>query len=188
MTRPAIWVPALALLAIAGGAAWVWGAWPAAAWVGVSRVSGWVAAALLLASLAASPFGHGADAKSVTRWRRALGVGAAITSLAHLGIGLAGPLRDCLDALWSWPTYRAGLLATSILTLLLVTSFRATRRVKVWKPLHRLAYVAGALVMLHLLRLPFASLVGLLFFGSALALLLAWRLGLWLQRRTRKPR
>ncbi len=178
MKRPALWIPVLTVAAVGGGAAWVWSAWSAASWVGLSRVSGWLAAGLLLASLAASPFGRGTDGKRVKRWRRALGIGAAVGSLAHLTIGLAGPLRDSLDALWTWPTYRAGALATLILVLLLATSFRATTRIKVWKPLHRLAYVAGALVALHLLRLPFASLVGFLVFTSALATLLAWRLAL----------
>lgn len=182
MKRLALWVSLLGLAAVTGGAAWVWTAWSAASWVGLSRVSGWVAAGLLLASLAASPVGHGGDAKRVKRWRRALGVGAAVSALVHLGIALVGPVRDALDALWTWPTYRAGLLATLILVLLLATSFAATKRIKVWKPLHRLTYVAGALVALHLLRLPFASVVGLLFFTSALIVLLSWRLLLRLRR------
>jgi len=184
---PAAWIVALALLAIAGGGAYAWGSWSAAGWVSLSRVSGWVAALLLLASLATSPFGPGAP-KTVKRWRRAFGVGAAVASLAHLGLGLAGPLRDSLDAIWTWPTYRAGALAALILTALLVTSFSRTKRVKVWKPLHRLVYVAGALVLLHLLRLPFASLVGVLFFGSALVVLLGWRVGKWLGARGARPK
>lgn len=182
MTRPARWIVAAALLLTAGGAALRWGAWEAAALTRASQLSGWVAAALLLGSLAASPLGWGLDRALVKRWRRALGVGAAAMALAHLGLALAGPLRDALAALWAWPTYRAGLLATLVLVLLAITSHPATaRRVRVWKPLHRLAYAAGALVLLHLLRLPFASVVGVTFFGSALGLLLLWRLALRLR-------
>ncbi len=186
MKAPARWLPALALLAVAAGAAIAVDDWTAASWVGASRASGWVAALLLLAVLAASPFGTGTDARAVKRWRRALGISAALAAIAHLAIGLAGPLRDSLSALWSWPTYRAGALATAILALLLLTSFPAVvrrLRVRVWKPLHRLVYVAGVLVVLHLLRLPFAPLVGVLLFGASFAVLLVWRLGLWLKRR-----
>jgi len=187
---PARWLPALALLAVGGGAAFAAGDWTAATWVGASRASGWVAATFLLGTLAASPFGAGMASSTVRQWRRALGISAALAALAHLAIGLGGPLRESLGALWSWPTYRAGTLATAVLTLLLLTSFPAVvrrLRVRVWKPLHRLAYVAGALTLLHLLRLPFAPLVGVLLFGAALVLLLLWRLGGWLWRRKADP-
>jgi sulfoxide reductase heme-binding subunit YedZ len=183
---PARWLPVLAASAIAGGGALAWTDWDAARWIGASRASGWVAAALLLGSLAATPLGAAGDREAVKRWRRALGISAALAAIVHLAIGLAGPLWDSLAALWSWPTYRAGTLATAILTLLLATSFPPVvrkLRLRVWKPLHRLAYVAGALVLLHLLRLPFAPLVGVLLFGSALLLLLLWRGGLWLRGR-----
>lgn len=173
-------------MAVGAGAAIAANEWSAASWIGASRASGWIAALLLLGSLAATPFGSGADPRAVKRWRRALGISAALAAVAHLAIGLGGPLRDSLAALWSWPTYRAGTLATAILSLLLLTSFPMVvrrLRIRVWKPLHRLAYVAGGLVLLHLLRLPFASLVGVLLFGGALVSLLLWRLGAWLRAR-----
>jgi len=188
---PSRWLPVLALLAIAAGAAFAGSDWTAAAWVGASRASGWVAAALLVAALAASPFGTGMDPRRVKRWRRALGISAALAALVHLAIGLAGPLRDSLATLWTWPSYRAGTLATVILTLLLLTSFPSVvrrLRVRVWKPLHRLAYVAGGLVVLHLLRLPFAPLVGVLVFGAAVGVLLLWRLGEGLRKRRAEAR
>lgn len=188
MKAPARWLPALALVAIALGAAFAADDWHAATWIGASRASGWVAATLLLGALAASPFGVSVDPSTVKRWRRALGISAALAALAHLAIGVGGPLRDSLSVLWSWPTYRAGTLATAILALLFLTSFPALvrrLRFRVWKPLHRLAYVAGALTLLHLLRLPFAPLVGVLLFGAAFTLLLLWRVAQWLRKRGR---
>ena len=164
----------LASLAIALAVAGFGERWASARWVLLARVSGWAAGGLLLGALAVPPLEAG------RRWRRPLGVAAATGALVHAALSLAGPLRDAWPAPLTWPTYRAGLAATGILALLLVTS--SPRLVKhlgvgpVWKPLHRLAYVAGALVVLHLLRLPFAGVVPALFYGAAVLLLLGARL------------
>ena len=189
---PAWAVSALALLTIGLGVGLAWEPWAAATWLGASRVSGWVAAALLLLTLTVTPITRGLEErKRIGRWRRAFGIAAALAAGAHLGLGLAGPLRDAPASLWTWPSYRAGLLATGILFLLLLTSFAGVvrrLRVRVWKPLHRLSYVAALLVVLHLVRLPFATVVGALFFSGATLLLLGWRpLRAALARARRRP-
>lgn len=58
------------------------------------------------------------------------------------------------------PQLRAGFAALCILVLLAVTSFRAPvrlLRITLWKPLHRLMYLAAALAVLHLALSPMAD-------------------------------
>ena len=69
-----------------------------------------------------------------------------------------------LDASWRaveyWPYLRAGVAALAILLALLITSYPGlvrALRVRLWKPLHRLAYVAAILVFQHLVLAPFAT-------------------------------
>ena len=182
MSRPArrdptLPIAALVALGIAAlGLASLWEPWGPARWTGIERATGWTAAALLAASLAVTPL---TSRRRRERWRRGLGVGAAVAALAHGSLALAGPLRDAWPAALTWPSYRAGAVALGILTVLLVTSFPSVVRrfrLRVWKPIHRLAYVAVLLVALHVLRSPFAEVAPAIGYASLAVLLLAWRL------------
>ena len=143
----------------------------------LARATGWLALGMLALALCATPVqrvlrrvrpDHPVAAR-VPAWRRRLGITAALLAIVHGTVSLSGYLRDAWPAVVSWPHLRAGLVAGCILLALLLTSFppvvRALR-IRLWKPLHRLAYVAAAFVLLHLLLSPFAPRgVVLAFFG-----------------------
>lgn len=138
------------------------------------RASGWLAALALLSALSCTPIarlvgraGRGALALRVTRARRWLGIASAIAASGHAAVAIVsylgvedGPtLSRACSAIASTAWLRSGALALAVLAPLLVTSFpRAVRalRVRLWKPLHRLAYVAAALALHHLVLAPFA--------------------------------
>jgi DMSO/TMAO reductase YedYZ heme-binding membrane subunit len=130
-----------------------------------TRASGWCATALLLLALCASPIGRiarraGRPAdRGVAASRRALGIAAAAVATVHgalaLSTYLAGALGHVLDFVW----VRAGMIAWSVLAALWLTSYpRVVRalRVKLWKPLHRLAYVAALFALQHAILAPLA--------------------------------
>jgi sulfoxide reductase heme-binding subunit YedZ len=148
----------------------------------LARVTGYGAVASLAAALLATPalrmwtrLGRAAPSKAtVSAYRRAFGKAAAWLALAHgalmfftyLGSEVLGLVR---------PYLRSGGLAALLLALLLLTSYpRVVRalRVRLWKELHRLAYVAALLVVHHLALAPFAPKRAV-FLGAAL-FALAW--------------
>lgn len=152
------------------------------------RVSGLAAIALLFCTLAVSPLRPllapvgGGGSVSVPRIRRALGIACACTALAHSALALALFVRVPFAQLLDWPFLRAGVIAVLVLSALLVTSFPAlvrALRLRAWRELHRLAYVALFFALQHLALAPFGSrtlvvgLVGLagLLFGVRV---LAW--------------
>ena len=78
----------------------------------------------------------------------------------HGGIALSVYLDFDWPALWRVTYLRSGAAAAIILTLLLATSSERCNRLLGWqlfKPLHRLAFVAPLFVFHHLLLSPFAS-------------------------------
>jgi sulfoxide reductase heme-binding subunit YedZ len=93
-------------------------------------------------------------------WRRSLGVAAGSGALMHAWNACFA--LPNLRATWLVvPQLRAGAGALLILTLLLLTSFpRVVQRLhfRSWKELHRLAYVALGLALIHTLFSPFAPL------------------------------
>ena len=151
------------------------------------RASGWIAALLLLAALAATPVAQLAPARwsprvKLVALRRVFGIVAATLTLAHALVALTvylppEPWQAFVEVTW----LRSGALATALLVPLLLTSFppvvRALR-VAAWKPLHRLAYVAAALVVHHLLLAPFAPRAWVLVLASAFGVSLLARLRL----------
>lgn len=137
------------------------------------RATGWLAALALLGALAATPLAR--LRKSALRARRPLGIAAAVWAIGHASIALAtyvGPRwLETIPAV-SW--IRSGALALALLVPLLATSFPAFVRragVRLWKPLHRLAYVAAALVVHHLLLSPWAPRAWALSFAIVLCVL-----------------
>lgn len=142
------------------------------------RVTGWAAALALVAALAMTPLsllvsaaahrsGAAARARRARRW---LGITCALLALVHAALATstyvgAARMWTALEGV-AW--LRSGALAAALLVPLLITSFpRASSalRVRAWKPLHRLAYPAAALVVHHVLFAPYAPRV----WGVALA-------------------
>lgn len=145
------------------------------------RALGWAAFSALFLALAMTPgerMGRRFAAGRVrfATWlafRRSLGISAASLALAHAALSLTTYLRGSWTTTLDTPYLRAGLVALAILTALLVTSFPelvALLRVRLWRELHRLAYVAAIFVFLHLLASPFAPRrLTLLMLGGLLA-------------------
>jgi DMSO/TMAO reductase YedYZ heme-binding membrane subunit len=131
----------------------------------ITRVFGWNALLALCAALCVTPINRllrsgGSGAETWSReLRRGLGIAAASAGLVHASLAFAavpGTRPGWLDS----AQLRAGAAALLILTLLLVTSFRSIvrmLRLRSWKELHRLAYVALPLALLHVLHGPFVQ-------------------------------
>ena len=159
---------ALATLALVGLLMWQGGGrWEATRMLWLARGTGWSALVALCLALSATPAGRVlcrlAPGARVSAWvaafRRAFGIAAASFALLHAATALGGYLRGAWAAVLSFAYLRAGLVALSILTAMLLTSFPLLvrrLRVRLWKPLHRLGYVAALLVLEHLALSPFA--------------------------------
>ncbi|MEM1177814.1 MAG: ferric reductase-like transmembrane domain-containing protein [Acidobacteriota bacterium] len=142
--------------------------------VALLRGTGWLACAALLLSLVMSPLGRlhgwwilhrgqGSSQRTVVgswaAYRRAFGVVAGCGAALHAAVALSTYLWTSWRALLEVPYLRSGTVALWLLLALLVTSFRGpvvAMGLVGWKSLHRLAYVAAALVLHHLLLAPFA--------------------------------
>jgi len=146
------------------------------------RASGWVPAIALVGAIAASPIARLAPRASARlgQVRRWLGIAAASLAIVHASAALVIYLPvGAWDAITSTAWLRSGAVALALLVPLLITSFpAATRRLRVraWKPLHRLAYVAIALVIHHLLLAPFAPRGWVLAMAGLVVIALAVRL------------
>jgi DMSO/TMAO reductase YedYZ heme-binding membrane subunit len=149
-----------------------------------ARGSGLVAGAALIVALAVTPLATFARAGSVGHGRaalvrRALGMAAGWLALAHATIAFVGPLHADPGALTQTAHLGAGLAALCVLTLLLATSFAAVvrhARLRFWKELHRLSYVAALLVLQHLALSPGASRALVLGLCAALAVVFVARI------------
>lgn len=102
----------------------------------------------LLFSLAMSPL------YALTGWRTALTLRKP-AGLWAFGLAVLHVWLFASDVMWGKTWYQTythlGLVAFIILTVMAATSFRLAMRLlqRNWKRLHRLVYVAGALVVLH---------------------------------------
>lgn len=145
------------------------------------RASGWCALVSLLSALVASPIGRllgGIRKRSfeprVAAFRRAFGISAAALATLHAAMALNTYLATAWERLLDVAWIRGGVLAWCILAALWITSFPflvRVARVKLWKPLHRLAYVAAFFALQHAILSPFAPRAWvLLAFGAALAI------------------
>jgi sulfoxide reductase heme-binding subunit YedZ len=159
-------VAALLALALVSGLA-VREPWRVTRELVLCRGTGWVALGALLLCLCMTPLGHLArrmagrsgPAPELAVARRALGMASGWLALAHGALVLGTSAQANLAALTSWPHLRAGLIALCLLLALLLTSFGpvvAWLRLRFWKELHRLAYVAALLSLQHVLLSPFA--------------------------------
>jgi len=151
------------------------------------RGTAWSAFIGLALTLCVSPVGRVLAKRkwckraSVDRLRRAFGITTAALATAHAALGLTTYLGDSWHLLLELAWVRSGLLAWSVLLALWLTSYPALvkrLRIKLWKPLHRLAFVAFALAAHHALISPFAPrdwVFGTVAVVAAVALLRAVR-------------
>lgn len=135
-------------------------------------VTGYVALAALVASLAVTPLVRSARATTLAVWRKPLGIAAGVYAVGHALVYLG------LDYAWAWGFIWANIsskrhlvVAVGSLVLLvplLVTSTRGWQRRlgPRWKQLHTAVYPASILAGLHYLwlvksdiRLPVVVLV-----------------------------
>jgi sulfoxide reductase heme-binding subunit YedZ len=133
--------------------------------VQAAQATGLLACAGLLAALSISPLsalvpawrGPNARAKAL---RRKLGIGTAFLGLVHAAVAFVGVLDAEPAALLQTSQLYAGLAALAILLLLLLTSYpRVVQalRLRAWKELHRLSFVAALLVVQHVALSAFAE-------------------------------
>ncbi|WP_244269172.1 sulfite oxidase heme-binding subunit YedZ [Thioalkalivibrio halophilus] len=148
----------------------------------------------LLVALAVTPLRQWTGLAWISALRRMLGLVAFAWVSAHLlvwvGLDLFFDWVLILDDIRHRPYVTVGFTAWVILLALALTSTRgAQRRLRRWWPrLHRLAYAAGGLAILHVLWLTRgADYIEVGIYGGVLALLLGWRLWRWL-RSVPRPR
>jgi len=129
----------------------------------VCQISGYCALLSLLASQAMAPLERlgRVSRKTYLRWRRRLGISAAVLASLHavlvwrtlFGGNAVDPFRET-----QWA--QLGLAAWVLLLILWLTSYSAVvrrLRLKHWAQLHRLAYVAALLALLHGLLAPWSN-------------------------------
>jgi len=135
----------------------------------------------LLLSLAITP------ARQIMNWprliqvRRMIGVGALAWALAHVvlfGVDLMFDLSKLMTEVVKRPYLAVGFAGVVILSILGATSFDAAMRRlggKRWRNLHRLAYVAALLGVVHFLMQAKFNVSGPMMMAGLLLWLLAWR-------------
>ena len=127
------------------------------------RISGYLAILLLLASQSMAPAQRlgWLPSQAYLRWRRRLGIHSAWLASVHVLVAwrtlLAGYFLPAFrETCWT----QLGLGAWLILLALWLTSYaRVVRRLRVvaWRSLHRLAYAATLLAILHALLAPWSN-------------------------------
>ncbi|MEZ4337676.1 MAG: ferric reductase-like transmembrane domain-containing protein [Sandaracinaceae bacterium] len=159
------------------------------------RGTAWGALVMLGLSLSATPIGKvlarlRRDANAaVTEARRALGIAAAALATLHAGLALVTWLAETWPLALELSWLRSGVLAWAILAALWITSYpKVVAKVgNLWKPLHRLAYVAFVLVLHHALLSPLAPRGWVLSAGVAVAVVGLLRLVRRRPRGRREP-
>ena len=142
------------------------------------RGSAWCAIVALGLALCATPVGRvlvrlkRTTPARVTRVRRALGITTAALATLHGTLALFTYLRGSWMHLLDLAWLRSGVIALVILVALWVTSYPIVvkrAKVRLWKPLHRLAYVAFALAVHHAMTSPFAPRAWVLSLAAVVA-------------------
>ena len=147
----------------------------------ITTLTGKAAITLLLLSLACTPFITLTGYKPVSRVRRALGIYsflyASLHFLTFIGLDYGFDFNLIGGAIFEQRYVIVGFAAGVILLALALTSTKGwqKRLRRNWKRLHRLVYLAGALVILHFLWLSKDDFEPLMY-GLLLALLLVLRI------------
>ncbi|HEY3111965.1 MAG TPA: protein-methionine-sulfoxide reductase heme-binding subunit MsrQ [Chloroflexota bacterium] len=154
---------------------------------------GLTALVLLLASLACTPARHLFGWTWPIRIRRDLGLLAFSYALLHFLTYLLLDQAVDLAAIWAdiakRPFITVGFLALLLLVPLALTSTKASVRrlgYRRWEQIHRLVYVAGALVVVHFFWRVKIDVTQPLTYGLVLAALFGVRAVVWRSRPTSK--
>lgn len=145
------------------------------------ELSGTHAMIALLIALAVTPLRQITGVAWITRLRRMLGLIAFFYVTAHFliwaGVDLFFDWELILYDLTERPFVMVGFAAWVILLALAVTSTDAAQRwlKRKWLWLHRLAYVAAILAILHMVWLTRADYREVTLYGAILTFLLGWR-------------
>ncbi|MBN2148983.1 MAG: ferric reductase-like transmembrane domain-containing protein [Anaerolineales bacterium] len=137
---------------------------------------------LLVLSLACTPLSSVFDFKAVLKVRRALGLYAFLYASIHFAIFVALDygfnLQYLREAVFEKRYALVGFASGLVLLALAITSFRwwQKRLGKNWKRLHRLAYLAGILAIVHYIWLVKTDIRQPLAWGAILLLLFILRL------------
>ena len=161
----------------------------------LTHTTGMTALVLLLVTLAVTPVRRLTGWNPVIRLRRPLGLFAFFYALCHFSIWFVFDMvfnwRWMLEDIAQRPYITVGMAALLLLVPLAVTSTKGwIRRLgKRWTKLHRLAYVATALGVVHFFWLVKSDTRLPIFLGACLAILLLARVP-WarLDVRARDPR
>ncbi|ATB50173.1 protein-methionine-sulfoxide reductase heme-binding subunit MsrQ [Corallococcus macrosporus] len=152
--------------------------------------TGLLALVLLLASLACTPLRLVAGWTWPARVRRTLGLLAFTYAVAHFGVYAVLDQGLAWGTLWADVTERpfitVGFAALVLLVPLAVTSTKGwVRRLGFprWQRLHRLAYLAAALGVVHFVWRVKKDLTEPVIYGAVLALLMAIRVGEAMRKR-----
>jgi len=170
----------------------------------IEQRSGRIALTLLVVSLACTPANLVFGWRAALRHRRTLGLYAFVYAGVHLlilvGLDYGFAFRLLRADLSGKPFIWVGAAALLILAAMAATSFPIWKKRlgKNWKRLHRFAYLAALLVVVHFVWARKGNLAGLsgdillpLAYGAAALGLLAMRLGpvrRWIARRLAQPR
>ncbi len=155
----------------------------------VVHFSGELSARLLIVAMAATPLTLMLPGQAVSRWlmrhRRSFGVASFAYAALHtlVYVQRTGVLADVIDEA-SDPGYLTAWVALAAFAVLAATSNDASVRLLKagWRQLHRLVYVAAALVFAHWVLVAFNPSAGYLHLGILVGLE-AYRV--WKQRRIR---
>ena len=148
----------------------------------LTHTTGEWALRFLLISLAVTPLRRAFGWAHIAPLRRTFGLGAFGYALAHFGVflsfDLAFEFRALAKEIAERPYIAVGATALLTLTPLALTSTRGWQRRlgRRWLTLHRAAYVAGVLAVVHFLWLVKADLRAPLIHAAILATLLGARL------------
>ncbi len=148
----------------------------------VQHSTGWWALSLLLVTLAVTPLRRWTGFAWLLRWRRMLGLFAFFYACAHfttyVWLDVWFDLATVAKDVYKRPFITLGFLALVLLVPLAATSTQAMQRRlgRGWRALHRLAYVAPVLGVLHFWWLVKRDIREPLVFALVLALLLGVRL------------
>ena len=157
----------------------------------LERTLGLWALRFLIFTLAIAPLRR-LGGPNLIRYRRAVGLLAFYYAVLHLTVYMV--LDQGLDfaAIWAdivkRPYITVGMLAFTILVPLAITSNGAMiRRLggAAWQRLHRLVYLAAAAGAIHFIMLVKAWPPEPLIYAGLVAILLLFRLGVYLQKRLR---
>ena len=137
---------------------------------------------LLILSLAVTPLNSLFGWRKLIPLRRLFGLYAFMYASLHflifIGLDYGFDWELLQEAIFEKRYALVGFSAFLILTALALTSNRSAmkRLGRRWKKLHRLAYLAGGLVIVHFIWLVKADLTRPLLFGAVMAFFLAFRL------------